>query len=178
MGRVVCTDTPVKEVRREPDRDLPFEFEFCVPGRVQAKERHRFSTLGGAHTYTPRNTADYEALVKAYYRKAGGKYYGNLRLHVTVDAYIAFPKSYSKNKVRELWESGLCPTAKPDCDNILKSILDALNNVAYRDDSAVVSVACRKQYAAPGSEGFVRVVIRLGEMPESGFLMRHPSAVE
>jgi Holliday junction resolvase RusA-like endonuclease len=39
------------------------------------------------------------------------------------------------------------PTGRPDLDNVIKSILDALNGVAYSDDSAVISVTAEKRYA-------------------------------
>lgn len=34
----------------------------------------------------------------------------------------------------------LSPTKKPDADNIIKIILDALNCVAYRDDAQICKV--------------------------------------
>lgn len=45
---------------------------------------------------------------------------------------------------------------KPDCDNIAKAILDALNGVAYDDDKQVVRLHVEKEYGATGS---VEVVI-------------------
>ena len=33
----------------------------------------------------------------------------------------------------------LLPAKKPDIDNIVKAVLDALNEVAYRDDTQAVS---------------------------------------
>lgn len=39
------------------------------------------------------------------------------------------------------------PTKKPDIDNIAKSILDALNKLAYRDDTQVVTLHMEKHYA-------------------------------
>jgi Holliday junction resolvase RusA-like endonuclease len=39
------------------------------------------------------------------------------------------------------------PSRKPDIDNVLKIVLDALNGVAYKDDSRVVSVSGRKIYS-------------------------------
>ena len=39
----------------------------------------------------------------------------------------------------------LLPTKKPDIDNIVKAVLDALNEVAYRDDTQVVELQVRKQ---------------------------------
>ena len=39
------------------------------------------------------------------------------------------------------------PSRKPDIDNVLKVVLDALNGVAYKDDSRVVAVSARKVYS-------------------------------
>ena len=41
----------------------------------------------------------------------------------------------------------LLPAKKPDIDNIAKVVLDALNSVAYRDDTQVVELQLRKQYS-------------------------------
>lgn len=37
---------------------------------------------------------------------------------------------------------------KPDADNVAKSILDALNGLAYKDDSQVANLLVFKQYGA------------------------------
>ncbi len=43
------------------------------------------------------------------------------------------------------------PTTKPDGDNILKVVLDALNGLAYDDDKQVVKMGIIKVYGAnPG----------------------------
>ena len=41
----------------------------------------------------------------------------------------------------------LMPAKKPDIDNIAKAVLDALNSVAYRDDTQIVDLQIRKQYS-------------------------------
>ena len=41
----------------------------------------------------------------------------------------------------------LMPAKKPDIDNIAKAVLDALNSVAYRDDTQIVELQIRKQYS-------------------------------
>ena len=38
--------------------------------------------------------------------------------------------------------------AKPDCDNLAKAVLDALNGVLWQDDSQVVELSVSKWYAA------------------------------
>ena len=47
-------------------------------------------------------------------------------------------------------------TKKPDCDNIAKIILDALNGLAYKDDKDIVSCLIEKWY---GDEPRVEVYI-------------------
>ena len=50
------------------------------------------------------------------------------------------------------------PTTKPDGDNILKVVLDALNGLAYDDDRQVVKMCIIKVYGSnPG------LVVQVGE---------------
>ena len=51
------------------------------------------------------------------------------------------------------------PTTKPDTDNIVKSILDSLNGIAYKNDKQVVDLRVRKQYAeVPSVSVWIREV--------------------
>ena len=43
-------------------------------------------------------------------------------------------------------EGKIKPCKKPDSDNIAKAILDALNGVAYYDDSQIVELTIKKEY--------------------------------
>lgn len=70
-----------------------------------------------------------------------------------VDALFSVPKSYSKARAASCRANEARPTAKPDADNILKAVADALNGVAYSDDSAVVEMHVAKRYGA--SDGLV-----------------------
>ncbi len=38
------------------------------------------------------------------------------------------------------------PAKKPDCDNIVKIVCDALNGFAYKDDAQVVLAQVAKEY--------------------------------
>lgn len=55
-----------------------------------------------------------------------------------VRAYIAFPKSYSKKKRREL--AGQIHRIKPDADNIFKSCTDCL----FDKDERIAKISCDK----------------------------------
>jgi Holliday junction resolvase RusA-like endonuclease len=39
------------------------------------------------------------------------------------------------------------PNVKPDLDNVVKAVLDALNGVVYLDDAQVVNLVATKRYA-------------------------------
>lgn len=46
------------------------------------------------------------------------------------------PKSVSKKRKFDMLEGRELPLKKPDMDNIVKVVADALNGVAYHDDTA------------------------------------------
>lgn len=110
------------------------------------KQRPKFSRAGNfIRTYTPEQTINYENFVKMCWMNSGAeKLKGNI-IAVIVARFI-IPQSYSKKKRKEL-NGGYCPK-KPDCDNIAKSILDALNGIAYDDDSQIIDLSVTKLYSA------------------------------
>lgn len=134
---------------------------FTIPGDPVGKGRPRFGRTKnrGVHTYTPDKTAKYEALVARCYRAAIGYTIKYASIGIEINAYFPIPKSYSRKRVQDIMEERELPTKKPDCDNIVKIILDALNGVAYTDDKQVVDVRCRKHYARPGEPGRIVVTI-------------------
>lgn len=115
---------------------------FKVPGKPQGKARPR---VVGGHAYTPQKTKDFEQAVAWAFKAAGGKIMDGY-IKVTVTAFYEITKSTSK-KNRELMERGIIlPTVKPDIDNVIKAVLDALNGIAYRDDNQVVQLNGAKFY--------------------------------
>lgn len=129
---------------------------FEVLGKPQGKARPRFTRTG--HTYTPNNTTNYEKAVRLAFLKAKGKMLeGEIRAVIT--AYYPIPKSISKKKQAEMLKGYVRPTVKPDCDNIAKIILDALNKIAYKDDSQVIELVVNKVYGE-----IAKVVVELEEV--------------
>jgi len=117
---------------------------FTIDGAPTGKARPRVTRT---HTYTPQKTVDYENLVKWSYAKAKGKeHIGALR--VTIKAYFKPPKSASKATVNSMLTDKIFPTKKPDGDNIAKACIDALNGVAYKDDSQIIDLIVYKRYEA------------------------------
>ena len=124
---------------------------FTVPGAPKGKARARTVRRrgGGTFSYTPEQTVLYENLIKCCYRQESNNIIFNdgQPLKVTIIAYYPIVKSTSKKKKQEMLEDLMLPTKKPDIDNIAKSILDALNKLAYRDDTQVVMLHMEKHYA-------------------------------
>lgn len=121
--------------------------KFCVLGEPKGKGRPRVSTRNGfARAYTPKDTANYENLVRYTYQSdVGVMLQGDITARIT--AYFPIPKSVSK-KQRQAMLDGVIPhTKKPDCDNIAKIILDSLNEVAYNDDKQIYRVTVEKWYS-------------------------------
>ena len=50
-------------------------------------------------------------------------------------------------------------TKKPDLDNLVKSVLDGLNGIAYVDDNQIIDIEARKEYGLYNS-----IYIELEEM--------------
>lgn len=123
--------------------------KFTVLGQPQGKQRARTVKRGSfIHSYTPIKTVEYEHRITGEYKKTCRNFYGFSPLQIRVFAYVEIPKSWSK-KVRQDVDLGLKqPTTKPDCDNILKVVFDALNGVAYTDDKQIISAEIYKIYSA------------------------------
>jgi crossover junction endodeoxyribonuclease RusA len=99
------------------------ELAFVVPGPPQPKERPRIGKRG--HVFTPHRT---------------GRYEGVVRLHAQAAASRARwrPSKGTRYAVSILAVFG--DARRRDLDNVCKSVTDALNGVAYLDDSEVDEV--------------------------------------
>lgn len=121
---------------------------FDVPGKPQGKARARtVRNNGKTLSYTPDNTVLYENLIKTCYMSASKKIYESkepLSIHIT--AYFSPPVSTSKKKCAMMLAGSEYPVKKPDADNIAKVVCDALNGVAYLDDTQVCCLTVDKKY--------------------------------
>lgn len=137
--------------------------DFEIEGKPVGKGRPRFKRMGNfVQTYTPSNTAEYEKLVRLRFQNAGGQI-TDKPVRVAVVAFFAPPKSTKKRDRIEMLANRILPEKKPDVDNIAKIILDALNGIAYKDDSQVVDLLVKKCFAAEA-----RVYVHIEEIDMRG----------
>ncbi len=131
---------------------------FSIPGEPKGKGRPRFSRKGKfVKIYTPEETTNYEDHVRNEYRKAAHGQIFTGEVHMEIDCYFSIPKSTSKKKTALMVSGEIRPTKKPDADNVAKIVADALNNVAYKDDTQIVELIVRRWY----TDGFASVDVLL-----------------
>lgn len=115
---------------------------FELKGKVVPKGRPRFYR---GHAITPPQTVEYEKKVKEVAQAVmGTRPPFDEPAKVYVKALMPIPKSWSKKK--RMAAVGTPHLNKPDVDNLLKAVMDAMNGVVYVDDSVVYSETCEKFY--------------------------------
>lgn len=121
--------------------------EFSIPGKPFGKQRPKAARRGGfIQIYTPKETRDYEDHARKIYIET----IGDIKLTGPIEAEIhgvfPVPKGTSKKEQRKMLRGEINHTKKPDCDNMGKTVFDALNSVAYDDDSAICRAYIDKRY--------------------------------
>lgn len=121
-------------------------YEFEMIGDIVGKARPRMNTRTG-RAYTPTNTKLYEYSLRQWFIR-DYPYFKPIetRVKVTIIAYFGIPKSTSKKKKAEMLQGIISPTKKPDADNIVKIVLDAMNKFAFNDDTQVTKLEIEKKY--------------------------------
>jgi len=115
--------------------------EFTVVGQPVPKSRPRVVTKGKRRfAFTPKKVKEWEKTVKEEAAKHFERPFA-WPVVVTITFYMSRPKS----RRLDHWV-----TTTPDLDNLEKSILDALNEVAYTDDKLVVVKSSSKRYVTDG----------------------------
>lgn len=112
------------------------EIKFTIPGKPGHKARHRTTKSG--FTYTPKETVQYENLVKHLFQEAAPEFvpiHGPVQLEVR--SLFPIPKSTPKKKLALMRAEDYPYIKKPDRDNVGKAIQDALNEIAWRDDAVI-----------------------------------------
>lgn len=152
----LADDHPTVVPVHEPQKTAHKPVSFHVPGAVVGKQRPRIGKVGAhARMFTPEKTVIYENLVRMEAYKAMakvgdlGSVCGPLQVNLLIGVQI--PASWSKKKQAQALAGTIYPTSKPDLDNSIKSVFDAMNGVVYKDDAQVVTTVTKKRYReAPG----------------------------
>jgi len=124
--------------------------EIVVPGVPVAQPRQRHTRNG--HNYIPKSHAiwDYKSrIVKAFEETGADPIPRGTPVRLRVNFWFPRPKS-------KVWKTKPMPsyphTSKPDVDNLVKAVADALNGRLFHDDSQIASVKANKSVCSGLSE--------------------------
>lgn len=136
-----------------------FHVMFNVDCNPVGKGRPRFRRQGNfVRTYSDKKTLEFEELVRQAAIKAMGSS-EPLETPVALFCYVRLPvpQSHSKKRTTACLEGLERPAKKPDLDNIVKAVSDAINTIIFKDDAQVVSLHATKIYSNnPGIEILVK----------------------
>lgn len=138
---------PINYVEEEHTRYIAV----VVYGNPVAQGRPRFSRQGSfVRTYDPAKSKAYKALIRLELQPLLSRLDfrpidRDCRLRLKV--YRAIPNSFSRKKREAAIKGEICPTTKPDTDNYVKGVLDALNGTVLKDDSVVCEIFAQKLYS-------------------------------
>jgi Holliday junction resolvase RusA-like endonuclease len=119
-----------------------------VNGAPVAKARPRLGK--GGRIYTPGATRAYETLVRqlaALEMRGKVPLQGAVRVEIMVE--LAIPQSWSRTKQLAAIAGEIMPASRPDIDNFVKSVLDAINGIVFGDDAQIVELRARKKFGEP-----------------------------
>ena len=103
--------------------------------KPERKERPRFSRFGGV--YTTKKNKDFETTVAALGRSQMNKL-GVTPITGLIHADVQFRFEKPKKTI--------CQTPRMDLDNLLKSLFDGLNGIAYEDDTQIAGITAVKEW--------------------------------
>ena len=123
---------------------------FTINGPCTPKGRPRIIRIGGfSRMKTPEKTATYEAVVRltaeAAMREKGWRRVEKGPVFVNITIYRAM-LSTSKKRQRLMASGMILPATRPDLDNQVKSVIDGLNGIAFKDDGQVASLVADKRF--------------------------------
>lgn len=136
------------------------EIVLRIDGKPVGKGRPRFAN---GRVYTDKLTSSAEARVWFAWHQAGRPRLSDGPIAFLVTQVVTRPQSHwrkdgtlSAEGERRPWPIG----RKPDFDNALKLLADALNGCAYRDDVDIVHSWYVRRWANPGETEHTEIVIR------------------
>lgn len=136
---------------------------FVVYGNPVGKGRPRATSQGGfVRMYTDAKTLGFESAVADEARIAMREWQAfDTPMQLQLSAYYPIPKSWSKKKRQMAMDGEIHPQVKPDLDNVMKAVLDAMNGVVYVDDSQVINMVATKRYSSdPRVEVYLHEVLK------------------
>ncbi|MFH0712377.1 MAG: RusA family crossover junction endodeoxyribonuclease [Candidatus Jorgensenbacteria bacterium] len=129
---------------------MPKPINLIIMVEPVAKGRARATVIGGhVREYTPAKTRNAEAEIRISIRshilhavqfdQTAGPYFP-AKMPLRLEALFVIPRPPSAPKKRQF------PITRPDAENYVKLLQDALNRFLYADDSQITTLLVKKRY--------------------------------
>lgn len=108
--------------------------------------------------YTPAQTKEREQKIGFEFKRQNREWVcadGPVSLFLSFE--IKIPSKARKEERLKMLNEEILPTIKPDVDNTLKLVMDALTGIAYKDDTQVTTCTVNKTY---GETNKLYIIIR------------------
>ena len=130
---------------------------------VVGKQRARTVRVNGVtRSFTPRKTREFEDAIRNAWIDQDGTDWSDFDGPVAV--LVSYRRELAKSNPK-YWV-GRADVGKPDADNVLKSVLDALSGVAFADDAQVIESGCDALPRSPHGTGSA-VAVTVGYYEET-----------
>lgn len=142
--------------------------------KLISSPRPRFTVVSNGKknhvkTYMKSNYTRQKRQIAGIYRDTYRRFWFERKRPLTVNicVFIANQKNISKaeRQRREAYES--VPATKPDVDNYAKTVLDALNGVAYYDDGQIAKQSLTKVYINDSTHEHEKIIVKIRDWKKS-----------
>lgn len=131
---------------------------FEVPCSPVPLQRPKFSVRGKfAHVYDSPKNKEAKLFVRFFALEAQGSHPPLLGA-LTAELEFHMPKP--KSKIRKHSTPYPYADSKPDIDNLIKLVFDAIGGVVFKDDSQIIEVTAKKIWA----KGDPKTVVKISEV--------------
>lgn len=124
-------------------------YKLNYQGKVIGQGRPKFTTSPYPHAVDPAKSRHFKSELRFYAQQEMASKNGKpftCPVTMSIAVSVKVPK-LSKVKTEKAVNGLIAPTVKPDLDNIIKGVQDALNGVWYVDDKQICEIHAHKNYA-------------------------------
>lgn len=126
-------------------------FQITPQGAVRMTQRGKWTSLPAQRYLNYKKEIAWEA--KQHIREPI-----ETAVRVKLGFIYPIPGSWSKVRRQRAMDNLILPKVKPDIDNVIKGVFDALNGIAWKDDNLVVNVEASKRY---GKQAHIEIEIEV-----------------
>ena len=128
-------------------------FEATINFEPVSLKRHRHRMYGGTYDPSKKEKEDFVKLIETLPSEKMSK-----PIKCVLHFYSTRPKSHYKSGKNAHILKETAPkynVCNKDLDNMVKFVLDALNDKLYNDDSQIIEITCAKSYAV--DKGYIHM---------------------